>query len=117
MEIREPIGILYNCNFLEDAKSSNFLDSLFKPRASPKEYFSPLEENFKSPRLRSPIASDVKIRTYLSCSKDFRLGITMIQTRAVKMEDSLSYWVKSSQIGPYVQIKNCISELFKTNMW
>lgn len=36
MEMREPIGILYNCNFLEDAKSSNFLDSLFKPRAPPK---------------------------------------------------------------------------------
>lgn len=40
----------------------------------------------------------------------------MIQTRALKMEDSLSYWVKSSQIGPYVQIKNCISEFFKTNV-
>ena len=31
-----------------------------------KEYFSPLQENFKPPRHSSPIASDVKIRTSLS---------------------------------------------------
>lgn len=89
----------------------------------PQEYFSPWEENFKPPRLSSPIASDVKIRTSLSCCKDFRLQIMMSQTRTVKMElrkhvkYSLAYWVKSSQIRPCVQIKNCVSGFFKTNMW
>lgn len=66
MEMREPIGTLYNCNFLDDAKSPNFLDSLSKPKDSPKEYFPPLQENFKSPRHSRPIASDVKTRTSLS---------------------------------------------------
>ena len=36
MEMREPTGVLYNCNFVDDAKSSNILDSLSKPQVPQK---------------------------------------------------------------------------------
>lgn len=32
------------------------------------------------------------------------------------VDDLLSYWVTSSQMAPFVQIKDCICEFFKTNM-
>lgn len=118
MEMREPIGTLYNCNFLDDAKSSNFLDSLSKPK-DPQKNISLLCKKISNLLDTAGQLHQMLKLEHLCLLNHFRLEIIMTQTRAVNMklgkhmEDSLSYWVKSSKIGPCAQIKNCISEFFK----
>ena len=118
MKMREPTGVLYNCNFVDDAKSSNFLHSLSKPQV-PQKNISLLCKKISNLLDTAVQLHQMLKLEHLCLLKHFRLEIMMTQTRAVNMklrkhmEDSLSYSVKSSQIGPCVQIKNCISEFFK----
>lgn len=119
MEMRKPIGIPYYCNFLNDAKSSNFLDSLCKAQ-SPQKNISLLWK--LSNLLESAVQLHQILKLELLClatrtsatdnegpNKDSENGIN-------KTHERLSYWVTSSQKGLCVQIKNCILELFKTSM-
>lgn len=101
MEMREPIGIVYNCNFLDDAKSSNFLDSLSKPQV-PQKNISLLCKKISNLLDTAVQLHQMLKLEHLCLLKHFRLEIMMTQTRAVNtklskhMEDSLSYCVKFS---------------------
>ena len=101
MEMREPIGLLYNCNFLDDAKSSNFLDSLSKPQV-PQKNISLLCKKISNLLDTAVQLHQMLKLEHLCLLKHFRLEIMMTQTRAVNtklskhMEDCLSYCVKFS---------------------
>lgn len=101
MEMRQPIGIVYNCNFLDDAKSSNFLDSLSKPQV-PQKNISLLCKKISNLLDTAVQLHQMLKLEHLCLLKHFRLEIMMTQTRAVNtklskhMEDSLFYCVKFS---------------------
>lgn len=105
MEMREPIGTLSVVISQMMPNPPTFWIHSLNQKIPQKNISLLLQENFKSPRHSRPIASDVKTRTSLSAetlqardNNDPNKG-SEYEIRK-HMEDSLSYWVKSSKIGP-----------------